>query len=330
MQNKANMLRVVACYTNDLDIRMQSTSGGIFSELAQEVIRNHGVIFGAKFDNNFNVIHDYTETVEGLKEFRGSKYPQSKMGSSFNKVKEFLEEGRLVLFSGTACQIEGLLSYLNKEYDNLICVDFICFGVASPKVWNAYINTFFDRKDIQEIKFKDKKYGWKTWHFLVRKKRGDIRERGNHNIFMNGYLNGIYLRPSCYECCFKGMKNRKSDFTISDCWGIDVIEPEFYNTRGISGLYIHTEKGNELFNLLGDRVSYKDVNADSLLKYNPYALKNIARSHNREKFFEIFNKNSMDSKKIFQKFYTMKGFKNILRRKIIFPIKNTIYHVNNR
>jgi coenzyme F420-reducing hydrogenase beta subunit len=330
MDDKEKMLRAVACYTNDMDIRMQSTSGGIFSELAQEVIRNHGVIFGAKFDKNFNVIHHYTETIEGLREFCGSKYPQSKMGSSFIKVKDFLESGRQVLFSGTACQIEGLLNYLNKEYDNLICVDFICFGVASPKVWNAYLNSYFDRKDIQEIKFKDKKYGWKTWHFLVKKKRGAVRERGNHNIFMNGYLNGIYLRPSCYECCFKGMKNRKSDFTISDCWGIDVIEPEFYDTRGISGLYIHTEKGNKLFNLLGDKISYKDVDVDLLLKYNPYALKKIPRSHNREVFFNIFNGNSMNTKKVFQKFYTMKGFKNGLRRKIIFPIKNTIYHMKNQ
>lgn len=330
MHSEEEMLRAVACYTKDNDIRMQSTSGGVFTELSRKVLKKNGVVFGAKFDDEYNVVHSFTESIEGLQAFRGSKYPQSKMGEAFIKVKEFLEDNRLVLFSGTACQIEGLHSYLNKDYDNLICIDFICFGVASPKVWNTYLESFFGIKNVREIKFKDKKHGWKSWDFMVRGKTRTIRERGNHSIFMNGYLNALYLRPSCYECCFKGMNNRRSDITISDCWGIDVIDAEFYNSKGVSGIYIHTRKGNSLFNAIQENVVYKDMKPESLLKYNPYAMKNISKSINREEFFNSLCNEAVNKKKLLKKYYTMRGIKNSIRRKIVIPMKNILYCLKNR
>lgn len=320
-------LRAVACYTKNRKIRMESTSGGIFSELAQKIIADGGVVFGAKFDEKFQVVHDYAESVKELEDFRGSKYPQSKIGQSYIKAKQFLEEGRMVMFSGTACQIAGLLCFLKKDYKNLFCVDFICYGVASPRVWNEYLNTYCDVKKIQKIRFKDKKYGWKSWDFMIKESKKTIREKGSHSVFMNGYLNRLYLRPSCYSCSFKGMENRRSDFTISDCWGIDVLQPQFYDDRGISGLYIHTKKGNDFFDSICDKIEYIDISAEQLLKYNQYAIKNVSYNTDRGAFFKMLDNPGISRKKVFKTYYTMKGCRNFLRRKLFFPIKNQIYRI---
>ena len=128
-----------AAQNNDESIRLQSSSGGVFTLLATETINNGGVVFGAKFDEQWNVIHDYVETIEGLANFRGSKYVQSQIGKCYKKTELFLKNGREVLFSGTPCQIAGLKKYLIKEYKKLICVDIICHGVPSPMVWTQYI-----------------------------------------------------------------------------------------------------------------------------------------------------------------------------------------------
>lgn len=322
--------RAVACYSRNLTSRMQSTSGGVFTELAQKVISDGGVVFGAKFDQDYNVVHDYTESIEGLGAFRGSKYPQSRMGTSFLKVREFLNNRRLVLFAGTACHIEGLLNFLGKDYDNLICIDFICFGVASPKAWSIYLDTYFNKNKIEEIKFKDKTYGWKTWHFMVNENGRKKRERGRHSIFMNGYLNRMYLRPSCYECVAKGMQNRKSDFTISDCWGIDQIDPEFYDTRGVSGLYIHSDKGNKLFDRIKDDIYYKEIDAAKLIKYNPYAIDCVKPNVHREEFFKDLNNEKINKKELFTRYYDAKSWKDKLHRYFIFPIKNFLYAIKKR
>ena len=133
-------LVVYAAKNNNEDIRLKSSSGGIFTLLAEKVIEEGGVVFGAKFDADWNVVHDYTETIEGLAAFRGSKYVQSIIGDNFKTAKQFLNNGRKVLFSGTPCQIAGLKKYLRKEYDNLLTVDVVCHGVPSPMVWRDYLD----------------------------------------------------------------------------------------------------------------------------------------------------------------------------------------------
>lgn len=142
---------VCAAKNKSEEIRYQSSSGGVFTALANEIIREGGVVFGAGFDENWEVKHDCTETVEGLSAFRGSKYVQSRIGDSFKKAEQFLKIGRTVLFSGTPCQIAGLKRFLRKEYDNLLTVDFICHGVPSPGVWREYLKEetirLYDRKN---------------------------------------------------------------------------------------------------------------------------------------------------------------------------------------
>lgn len=131
--------KVFAGINNDIKIRLQSSSGGIFTLLAEQILHKGGIVFGACFDEHWNVVHSYTDTIEGLEHFRGSKYVQSYVGDSFVQVKKFLDEGREVLFSGTPCQIAGLKNFLRKPYHNLLTVDVVCHGVPSPKVWQSYL-----------------------------------------------------------------------------------------------------------------------------------------------------------------------------------------------
>ena len=139
-------LKVYAAYNKDEKIRRESSSGGVFTAIAEQVIDEGGIVFGACFDENWEVKHDYTETKEGLKAFRGSKYVQSRIKDNYQKAEHYLKEGRKVLFSGTPCQIAGLKKYLCKEYENLLTVDFICHGVPSPKVWRMYLNETIARQ----------------------------------------------------------------------------------------------------------------------------------------------------------------------------------------
>ena len=135
-------LDVYAAFNKNEEVRMQSSSGGVFTALAESIIKEGGVVFGARFNEDWEVVHDYVETVEGLSAFRGSKYVQSRIGCTFSQAEQFLKQGRKVLFSGTPCQIAGLKLFLRKEYENLLSVDFICHGVPSPGVWRQYLNEF--------------------------------------------------------------------------------------------------------------------------------------------------------------------------------------------
>ncbi len=168
-------IKTLAAKNRDDQIRANSSSGGIFTLLAQQTIAQGGVVFGAKFNDRWEVIHDYSETVEGVAAFRGSKYVQSRIGDNFIKVKKFLDSGRRVLFSGTPCQIAGLKNFLGREYDNLLTVDFICHGVPSPAVWERYKSEVLrntpphcQQPNIQHVSFRGKVRGWRLFSFILR------------------------------------------------------------------------------------------------------------------------------------------------------------------
>ena len=159
---KSDDIIAYAAMLNNTDIRLESSSGGVFTAIAESVIDKNGVVFGAELDENFNVIHTYVETKEELKKFRGSKYVQSVIGETYKRAKGFLDQGRFVLFTGTPCQIGGLYAYLNKDYDNLITQDLICHGVPSPMVWRKYLEFREDisHAGVRRMSFRHKKYGW--------------------------------------------------------------------------------------------------------------------------------------------------------------------------
>ena len=284
-------LAVYAAMNSNEKIRLKSSSGGIFTLIAEQILADGGVVFGARFNENWQVIHDYAETIEGLEAFRGSKYVQSVIADNYKYAKQFLLEGRNVLFSGTPCQIAGLKKFLRKEYENLLTVEVVCHGVPSPKVWRDYLqykraqhvvgkNTVSSSIDelpvITGISFRDKISGWKKFGFKICYAASEAAENSvsksanidnceitpfNEDIFMKGFLKNLYLRPSCYQCMARQGKSG-ADIAIADYWGIQRIHPELDDDKGISVVLINTTKGDVLYQSCGiekKQVSYSDV-----------------------------------------------------------------------
>lgn len=278
--------KVFACINNNEQIRIESSSGGVFSLLAEFTIRQNGVVFGARFDNDFSVIHDFTETIEGLEAFRGSKYVQSLIGENFKKAEKFLKQGREVLFTGTPCQIAGLNHFLQKYYDNLITIDLACHSVPSPKVWRLYLEELKRSQNsdliinntptIKSITFRSKSEGWREYGLEIKGKSAPnvdddtIWKSGNHweNSYMRGFLQGLYIRPSC-TCCPARNYTGRSDITIADFWGVEKYHPEIQllnDNKGVSLALIQTEKGKMVFDKIAGKmyvlpVSYNEVEA---------------------------------------------------------------------
>lgn len=247
-------LKILAAKNPDSKIRDISSSGGVFTLLAQKTLSEKGVVFGARFDKKWNVVHDYTETVEGLADFRGSKYVQSDIRDTFRQTRDFLESGRHVLYSGTPCQIAGLKNFLRKEYERLLTVDVICHGVPSPVVWQKYLKeTTPAGYTVTDVNFRSKISGWKKPSMEIR-----YDEENRHNIYqkifpdntyMSAFLSNLSLRPSCFRCPAKSGKSG-SDITLGDFWGIEDILPEFDDDRGCSLVFANTGKGQETVNRL--------------------------------------------------------------------------------
>ena len=275
-----------ACINKNDKIRKQSSSGGVFTILAEKIIAKHGVIFGAGFDGNFSVVHSWTDRMDGLSNFRGSKYVQSRIGDTYKKARNFLKQGKEVLFSGTPCQIAGLRSYLDKDYDNLLCVDIFCHGVPSPLVWEKYCSMTAENRELKAISFRDKKDGWKKYSALFEFNNGEIlKEPAKDNKYIQGFLKNIYLRPSCYSCKFKTL-NRQSDITLADFWGIQNILPNFDDDKGTSLVMVNTQKGAEIFSSIVDKINYEKVDINQAILYNPSAVKSVDYNPKREKFFK--------------------------------------------
>ena len=241
-------LKVYAARSYDEDLRRQSSSGGIFTLLAEAVIREGGVVFGAKFDEEWSVIHVWTENIDGLADFRGSKYVQSTIGDTYREAKKFLQQGRKVLFTGTPCQIAGLKRFLRKDYDNLLTVDVVCHGVPSPFVWQKYLDEMCPNGKIADISFRDKTNGWSKYGFRLRFsaiKESCLLQPSSENVFMNSFLSRLSLRPSCHSCPCKGGRSG-SDLSIADFWGIEKYNSKFADNKGTSAILVHTNKGKEL------------------------------------------------------------------------------------
>lgn len=234
--------KAYAAINKDEAVRMRSSSGGMFHALAKWTIGQGGVVFGARFNENWEVVHDFTETIDGIEPFMRSKYVQSRIGDTFKQAEAFLKEGRQVLFVGTPCQIGGLKAYLHKEYDKLLAVDFICHGVPSPGVWNIYIQEYFKNDELISFNFRDKSEGWISYQCIIESKTKSKTERKKllQNDYFRGFRKEVYLRQSCHECNFRTY-HRISDFTIADFWGVDQKCPSMYDNKGTSIVFIHTQ-----------------------------------------------------------------------------------------
>lgn len=292
-----------ACMNNNEEIRQDSSSGGIFTLVAELVIDKGGIVFGACFNDNFELEHDYVKTKEELSRLRGSKYLQSKVGNSYNEVKDFLDLGIFVVFTGTPCQIAGINSFLgDKIYDNLVTIDIICHGVPSPEIWRKYVK-FREKKansQIQRIAFRHKCEGWKRFSVLFTfKNNTEYRKVLNKDLYMKAFLKDVCLRPSCYDCEFKTL-NRQSDITLADFWGIENVLPEMDDDKGTSLIFINSKVGQETFKSISNSMRFKEVDINEAVKYNSAAIQSVKLNPNREGF--MFEKNSLSFDKLVVKY----------------------------
>lgn len=272
----------------DENIRLASSSGGVFTLLAEQTIDKGGIVFGAAMsEDQHSVHHIAVETKTGLTALRGSKYLQSAIGDTYLQARKALWHGRKVLFSGTPCQIEGLRTFLQKDYPNLFCVDLICHGVPSPLVWDTYLTEQEKSAGAPARRtfFRHKKYGWKTFAVLLEFANNTAYERvASADTFMQAFLRNACLRPSCYACHFKKM-NRVSDITLADYWGIQNQYPEMNDNKGISLVLVHSEKGQCCLNELGHFSHLKSVPVAQALINNPAMCCSVRAHKHRRQFF---------------------------------------------
>lgn len=300
-------IEVYAAYNKNEDIRAKSSSGGIFTLIAEEIINKNGVVFGVRWNSDWEAIFDYTNKVEDLHFFRGSKYVQAILGDTFHKVESFLKKQTPVLFTGTPCQIAGLRRFLRKDYPNLFLMDLICEGVPSPKVWKKYLleeieyykTTSFPNKttnrngtyNIDNISFRGKEDGWKNYgltingHYTFDMKDCTIKI-GRKSPYLLALFNNLHLRPICYSCPFKKCKSY-SDITIADYWGIHINHPEMDDNKGTSMVFLNTTKGISLFPL--DKTIYLKTTYEENFYFNNIVT-SVKKHKNRDKFYAKIDK----------------------------------------
>lgn len=260
--------KAYAAINKDEEIRMQSSSGGVFYALAKWIIEQGGVVFGARWNEKWEVIHDYAEDLESVKAFMRSKYVQSRVGETYKRAKQFLNAGRWVLYSGTPCQIGGLHSFLGKDYDKLIMVDLICHGIPSPGVWRKYLKEATQGDKILDINFRDKTDGWSAHQCVVTTTTTTTtRLRLKQHPFFRSFRKEFILRKSCYSCPFRTY-HRMSDITIADYWGVDKLCPEMFDNGGTSIIFSHTHLGDSMINNLSQKVRLMSQLKDNAIMGN--------------------------------------------------------------
>ena len=290
---KKNDLPESICYAaehKNLEVVFDSTSGGLFSALADIMYKQGGYVGGAVFNNDMTVSQFISDTKDDLPKLRSSKYLQSNAEGFYILVKELLVKGKLVLVCGTPCQMAALRAYLRKDYENLVIVDFICLGVNSPKVWKKYIASFEERygSPVVYAKAKSKEYGWRNLTQKVILADGrHIYETREQSNYTKGYIQThAYCRPSCYDCKFKGFP-RMSDITLADFWGIEKIDKSMEKNLGTSLVMVNSKKGEKYFEKAKARVKAINVPFSSILAGNPALVKSITPANvDRKQFFE--------------------------------------------
>ena len=285
-------VRVYAGYNMNQDVRFGSSSGAVFSLLAENVLSQNGTVYGVKMsDDCYSAEFTRVTNIAGLVWLRGSKYLQAKVGITYKQIKDDLIAGKLVLFSGTGCQVNGLKTFLGKEYDNLLCVDVICHGVPSPALWKKYAE-YQEKKNggkLKYINFRCKDDSWTD--FGMKEVLADIPQdeakqlyiSKDKDSYMQMFLRDYCLRPSCYNCAAKKVK--MADLTIADFWGINDVAPEMNDGNGTSLILIRTNKGMQELETISSKLKLKEVDYEDGVRSNPAEYKSCYRPSQRDTFF---------------------------------------------
>lgn len=283
--------QVFAAWNKDHRVRLDSTSGGIFSALADKMFDAEGFVAGAIYKEDHRVSHIVTNDRLMLDGIRSSKYLQSYTGELFNKIKNLLEDGQKVLICATPCQIAGLYAVLGRNYEKLISCDFLCIGVGSPKVFLKYMAMLEQRyrSIATKIKFKNKTFGWHRFATRIDFANGEtyIQDR-YHDPYMRSLLNAYIVRPCCYECRFKRVP-RLADITLADFWGIEKIRPELDNDCGTSAVIVNSEKGKNYLHSVAQTIICHELSIDDVAAENSALNQSIQCSSDREVFFSLLD-----------------------------------------
>lgn len=276
------------------DIREVSSSGGMFTVLAQYILRKKGIVVGAAWNSKFHVEHIIIDSEADLAKLRSSKYVQSSISEElFKDIKTYLEHGRYVLFSGCPCQVAGLKNYLGKDYDNLLCVDIVCHGVPSPLVLESYISELANGRKVKHIDFREKKYfGWSTITAVQFEDGTEYVKKYSESPWYIGFLQGIIVRECCGSCKY-AKTQRVGDITLGDFWQIHKIEPKYNDWRGTSLVLINTEKGKRYFDLTKINLALVgQLNLAQELPYNGQLNRPTKITFARKEFFNLFKNNN--------------------------------------
>ena len=322
--------KVFGGYNKDIVIRFDSTSGGLYSLLAQAMYKQKGYVSGAVYSEDFQVFNFISNDKKDLKRLRSSKYVQSNAEGIYKTIKQLLVSGEKVLACGSPCQMAALRSYLRKNYDNLLVVDFLCRATNSPKVFEKYKESLEARygSKIIAIKDKNKDHGW---HSLARKitfEDGKVYYgEGHEDDFRRGYHGNVFERPSCYECKFKGFP-RMSDITLGDFWGIGNVDPSLEQNLGTSLIMINSQKGLDYFEKVKEKLVVKEFTLRDIIPGNPTAIlggKLPYPTHiNRDEFFEALDKMPFDE--CANHFFPYVNNQNVSFKRKVKNVLRVIYH----
>lgn len=296
---KGQLMAYLGIHKDDKTLQ-ESSSGGVFSGVAQAFCVDDYRVFGVQFGEKLKVEHAYVSHVDQITRFRKSKYVFSDMSDTYEMVKAFLIEGKKVLFTGTPCQIAGLRLYLNKEYEKLLCVDFICRGVPSQKTFDLYIDFLREKYQgaVEAFSFRHKTYSWlRGWNSRNVKFTVDGREVVLSSVddpYLRGYYKSLFYRPSCYQCKYANVE-RVSDITMADFWGVEKLFPEVEVHRGCSVILANTKKGQEWVAKLEEFMKMEEVKLSDVIKRNSQLREPAKRHTKRDVFFSNFGEHDFET-----------------------------------
>lgn len=318
-QNRYERPNAYAGWSKDESVRYTSTSGGLFTEITKPIIENGGYVVGAAYNENNMVEHKIVNDLKGLEELKQSKYLQSDIKDVYKDVKKILNDNKEVAFCGSPCQVAGLLKYLQKEYTNLLTIEFICRGMNSPKAYKAWLSEIenSENKKVKKVWFKYKINGWKASPKCTRIDFDDNTHKvydGDNNVFMKGYLGpNLYIRPSCGNCRFNGMP-RTADITLADFWG---IKKELDDDKGTSLILINSDKGMTHFETIKNNIFCEQRTIDEVYNGNVCFTSSVEINKNSSKFLSSLNENNFSELvKKYGKNSFIKRVKNKIKRMI--------------
>ena len=287
--NRSAAPQAYAAQASDVGTRFCSTSGGVFSELAFQIIDQGGYVAGAIYGERQKIRHFITNNREDIKRLRQSKYAQSDKGDVFTQVRRLLGDGKTVLFAGAPCEIAGLLAYLGQHPQSLILVDYICLGANSPLVYEKYLGYLEKRchSKIKRVWFKYKKFGWEQFATRVDFENGHTYVRDRYSdLYMRGYIQkSLYLRPCCRHCQYKGFP-RCSDITLGDFWGVGRVFPNIDKAYGVSAVCVNTDIGRKMLRSISDRLILQECGIDDISAGNVNLTSSASEEERCETFYE--------------------------------------------